>query len=132
MGSKQQANREHTRRGQLYFLVTAVSHASSADISSLRAAPILYHWQLIPTPPARIICFQADILNDAEQVRCFSRPVRQEEMRESPDGLVRQAIESYGEIPPEQRDFDGAKAAYQHRDFDEVTSSDQKGGERDG
>jgi hypothetical protein len=73
---------------------------------------------------------------DPDQARCLSRLVQQEvihfdmygdeyeyayakqiahqeEMRQRLDAIVRQAIDDYGAIPTEQRDFDAAKTAFQ-------------------
>jgi hypothetical protein len=75
---------------------------------------------------------------DPDQARCLSRLVRQEEiafdffkedyeyayskhlphpekMRRDLHELVRQAVEHWGKIPKEQRDFDQAKAEFQRR-----------------
>ena len=126
-----------------------VTHAADSDIERFRNAQVLWRWELIEMPSAPLIRFRSAILDDpespyllehflnvddADQARCLSLLVRQEElsfdffgdeytyskrishpqrMREGLERMVRRAIEVCGDIPEAQRDFDQAKAAWQ-------------------
>lgn len=131
--------------------VAFVTHASDADIASFRQAQVVWHWELVEMPTAPLIRFRAAILDrlrapyvlehflnldDADQARCLSQLVQQEEltfdlygheyryskriahperMRQGLAEIVRQAGEVYVNIPAAARDFDQAKAEFQRR-----------------
>lgn len=104
---------------------------------AMPTAPLIRHLSVIldkPSSPYRLEHFLN--VGDPDQARCLSRLVSQPELsfdfygeefeyaystvvphpaeiREGLEARVRQAIEYYGEIPAEGRDFDRAKAAFQ-------------------
>ena len=109
------------------------------ELIEVPTAPLIrFHAAILDDPASPYLLEHFLNVDDRGQARCLSRLVQQEtllfdffdrdyeyayskqfpppeEARQGLDAIVRRAIDWYGRVPPPQRNFDQAKAAFQRR-----------------